>query len=260
MGVLPDTTKKPRTVTKRNDIDMKKIFIATCVAGLYLASAAQTRVGVAQEYTKAHKNPYAQAQTSAGTVRLSVYGDGIVRTQVFEGNEPEQRWCPAVIAVPKTTGFSFTDEKNTATLETPKMRVIVDKASGQIVFFDATGKLLTKTAAGGGVIEHDENGGVSQKFLLSEGEHIYGVGQYVNGLPYVNGTGCTLEQNNMEDAGHVVLSDRRYGMFWNNPSGGQFEAFGNHELLSDKYVAHRRRQTGIRTLVLSRRQSNKTRV
>ncbi|MEE9461493.1 MAG: TIM-barrel domain-containing protein, partial [Bacteroidales bacterium] len=134
-------------------------------------------------------------------------------------------------------------------LKTAKMKVVVNKETAQISYYNAKGDLLTQTAADGGFrIEQDEDGGVLQQFLVSDGEHLYGVGQYVNGLPYVNGTGCTLEQTNMEDAGHVIMSDRGYGMFWNNPSGGQFEAFGDHELLSDAYVKTEDGRAGFQAL------------
>ena len=203
------------------------------------AKPAPAKPAMLPGFTQTYDKPYVQVKTEAGTIRLSVYGPDIVRSQVFQGEEPEQRWNPAVVAEPLATGFTFSDGKTEAVLQTPKMRVVVDKSSGQIAFYDAAGKLLTKTGAerGGCNIENDADGGVSQQFVMSKGEHLYGVGSYVNGLPYMNRTAATLSQNNMEDAGHVLMSDRGYGMFWNNPSGGEFKALGDdHVLLSDKNV------------------------
>ena len=217
-------------------------------AGIFSSAAIYAASGPAVAAKDA--KPYVQVSTPAGTVRLSVYGPGIIQTQVFAGAEPEERWNPSVIASPMSSGFQFTEGKAEAVLKTSQMRVVVDKATGQVSFFNAAGKLLTKSAAerGGCQFEDGKNGGVSQQFLLSKGEHLYGVGSYVSGLPYVNNTGCTLSQNNMEDAAHVLMSDRGYGMFWNNASGGQFEAFGKQELLSDKYVRTKDGQPGFAPL------------
>lgn len=188
-----------------------------------------------------------RVETPNGIVQLSVYDDGIIRTQVFKGDELESRWNPAVIAEPlPLSQFSVKESEKEVILETKKMKVIVNKETSQISYYNKKGDLLTQTPTNGGfTIEQDKDGGVSQQFLVSKDEHLYGVGQYVNGLPYVNGTGCTLVQTNMEDAGHVIMSDRGYGMFWNNPSAGEFEAFGNHELLSDKYVKTEDGQPGF---------------
>jgi alpha-D-xyloside xylohydrolase len=210
-------------------------LLITFVCMMTMAVFAQSNKP--KEFIRTRNKTYVDVQTAAVTVRLSIYDNGIMRVQAYKGDGPEKRWNPAVIAEPKNIGFGFTDGESEAVMKTAKMKVVVIKASGQVKFYDAAGKLLTQTAADGGCrIQDDADGGVSQKFLMSQGEHIYGVGQYVNGLPYVNGTGCTLVQTNMEDAGHVIMSDRGYGMFWNNPSAGQFDAFGNQELLSDKYV------------------------
>ena len=189
------------------------------------------------QQTTPKTTPPMQIKTASSTILLSVYGEGIVRTQVFVGDATENRWEPAIVALPESTGFTFKDGKDEAVLVTPKMKVVVNKKTSQIHYFNAKGKLLTKTSDNGGSkFMNAEKGGVSQQFLLSKDEHIYGIGQYVNGLPYVNGTACTLNQTNMEDAGHVLVSDRGYGMFWNNPSEGEFESFGDQELLSDKNV------------------------
>ena len=199
--------------------------------------AAVSHLHAAESFDQIHEKPYVQVNTAVGTVRLSVYAPGAVRTQVFEGEEPEQRWNPAVVALPLPSGFNFTDGEKEAVLKTQKMRVVVDKIGGQISFYDAAGKLLTQTPVSGGLIGGiGGTKGVSQQFLVSPGEHLYGVGSSTCGLPYLNNAAFTLAQNNMEDAGHMLMSDRGYGMFWNNPSSGQFDSFGKQELLNDKYV------------------------
>jgi len=71
--------------------------------------------------------PSMRIKTPSCTIQLSVYGDGIVRTQMFQGTEMEERWEPALVAQPKTEGFTFKDGKKEAVLETPKMRVVVNK-------------------------------------------------------------------------------------------------------------------------------------
>lgn len=240
---------------------MKYLFLSLFVTVLTMfnieVKCSETTFRMSQIKT-ANEKPYVDIKTDSATVRLSVYNDGIVRVQVFKGNDPEVRWEPSIVAQPKTNGYAFKESKKEAVLKTLKMRVVVNKTTAQILFFDSYGKLLTKTSKNGGrVFSKLPKGGVSQQFMLSKKEHIYGVGQYVSGLPYVNGTGCGLAQTNMEDAGQVLVSDRGYGMFWNNPSTGEFQSFGKQELLNDKNVKTEDGRPGFEPLIYNEDSNNK---
>ena len=68
---------------------------------------------------------------------------------------------------------------------------------------------------------------VEVRFEAKEGERFYGMGQYAQ--PYLNLKGCVLElsQRNSQVSIPFVLSNRGYGMLWNNPAIGEV-AFGKN--------------------------------
>ena len=65
------------------------------------------------------------------------------------------------------------------------------------------------------------------RFEADDQERIYGMGQYQQ--PYLNLKGCTLdmEQKNTQASVPFLVSDKGYGLLWNNPAVGQ-AAFGRN--------------------------------
>ena len=68
---------------------------------------------------------------------------------------------------------------------------------------------------------------LTARFEASEGEKFYGMGQYQQ--PYLELKGCILElaQRNSQASVPFALSNKGYGMLWNNPAIGAV-TFGTH--------------------------------
>jgi len=68
---------------------------------------------------------------------------------------------------------------------------------------------------------------VSLYFEARDDEKFYGMGQYANG--YLNLKGCVLElaQRNTQISIPFLVSNRKYGFIWNNPSIGRAELVKN---------------------------------
>lgn len=66
-----------------------------------------------------------------------------------------------------------------------------------------------------------DNYEIHLRFETDDRERIYGMGQYQQ--PYLNLKGCTLdmEQKNTQISVPFMVSDRGYGLLWNNPAVGQ---------------------------------------
>jgi alpha-D-xyloside xylohydrolase len=75
---------------------------------------------------------------------------------------------------------------------------------------------------------------LSVRFEANDGEKIYGMGQYQQ--PYMELKGCVLElmQKNSQVTVPFMLSDRGYGLLWNNPATGRV-TFGKniYEYIAD---------------------------
>lgn len=72
-----------------------------------------------------------------------------------------------------------------------------------------------------------DNYKICQRFQSNEQERLYGMGQYQQ--PYLNLKGCVLdmEHKNTQASVPFLVSDRGYGLLWNNPAIGK-AVFGNN--------------------------------
>lgn len=68
---------------------------------------------------------------------------------------------------------------------------------------------------------------ITARFDADDGERLYGMGQYQH--PYLNLKGCVLElaQYNTQASVPFLVSDKGYGLLWNNPGIGRAE-FGKN--------------------------------
>jgi len=77
---------------------------------------------------------------------------------------------------------------------------------------------------------------VNLYFKAYDDEKFYGMGQYANG--YLNLKGCALElaQRNTQISIPFLVSNRKYGFIWNNPSIGHVELVKNHTMWHAKRI------------------------
>ena len=64
---------------------------------------------------------------------------------------------------------------------------------------------------------------VTQRFVPTEDEAIYGLGQYQNGIMNYRGKSVLLLQANMDIVNPFLISTNGYGVLWDNYSSTKFE-------------------------------------
>jgi alpha-D-xyloside xylohydrolase len=79
---------------------------------------------------------------------------------------------------------------------------------------------------------------IEQMFQAYDGERLYGLGQHQHGLLDQKGAVIDLVQRNTEVSIPFLLSDRGYGLLWNNPAAGSVEL----ATTGTRWVAHEARQ------------------
>src|SRR5947209_2943821 len=88
-------------------------------------------------------------ETQTGLTRVEIWNDRVVRVL----HSPEKKLPPisslAVVAKPAHVEWKLKDERDDAMLETPALRVRVDKASGSVEFLDSEGSRLLDESTGG---------------------------------------------------------------------------------------------------------------
>lgn len=192
-------------------------------AAMLLAAASQAFAGTVQ-------------QTAAGIdvrpdggpaklVRLELMADNIVH--VVKLDNPDKRLTPSLMTVAKPCGcaFAVANGKDAVTLKAKRISAQVSLKDGQVRFFDAAGKpFLTQAAETMAPIQVGGKPYLAIKEGFNYGTHdaFYGLGQHQNAQMNYNGEDVLLQQHNMIAAVPFVVSDKNYGLLWDNNGISRF--------------------------------------
>lgn len=153
------------------------------------------------------------------TVRVQVWSDRIIRVTRGAQNATAPAKSLSVIARPAKTRWALTQDADWLVLKTDALQVRVDCQTGQVGFFDLSGRpVLQETGGPRDFPAALGANGVHQSFELAPTEKIYGLGQHQSGIWNYRGTTVHLQQVNMEVAIPVLVSSRGYGVLWDNPA------------------------------------------
>jgi len=211
------------------------VFIAASLTTL-AASAASIPV---QSY---HKDADGVTITmSPGKMKLTVCSDGIVRVMYSPGATlpAGQAFVVTNHSWPRVS-FKVADAGGELTVATRKMKIAVDKASGAVAFYDASGNLLLREPGGGGktMTPATVNGETAyqpeQTFASPADEFIYGLGQFQEGIWNWRGMPQELRQLNTEISLPMIVSSRGYGLLWNNAALTEFNPADAEIALTNK--------------------------
>lgn len=100
-----------------------------------------------------------------------------------------------------------------------QVRVYADK--GLLKFYDGNGKLLVEEVPDGRTIEVGKTGefnslDVTQSFKTGNDEFLFGTGQFQDGYLNIKGLTRRLTQVNTQISIPMVISNKGYGILWNN--------------------------------------------
>jgi len=178
---------------------------------------------------------------SPGKMKLTVCADGIVRVMYSPtATLPAGQDFVVTNHSWKKTSFKVADAGGKLTITTKKLKVAVDKASGAVSFFDASGKLLlAEPAVGGKTMTAATVNGESlfqpeQTFTSPADEFIYGLGQFQEGIWNWRGMPQQLRQLNTEISLPMIVSSYGYGLLWNNASLTDFNPADTQVALTNK--------------------------
>jgi alpha-D-xyloside xylohydrolase len=200
---------------------MRTTPIAT--AALLLATGSLAYAGTYQE--TANGIDVRPAGGAARLVRLELTADNIVH--VVKLADPARTLTASLMAVAKPCGCSFTVDaaKDSVTLKARKISARVSLADGRLAFFDAAGKAFLTQAAES--IEPIEVGGkpfvaIKEGFNYGTKDAFYGLGQHQNAQMNYNGEDVLLQTHNMVAPVPFVVSDKNYGLLWDNNAISRF--------------------------------------
>ncbi|NLE31662.1 MAG: DUF5110 domain-containing protein [Bacteroidales bacterium] len=163
------------------------------------------------------------------TVHLQVINDRIIRVIAT----PERRislktGMMCAYGNPQEEGWTVKETGDTLMLETKALKALVSLHTGAITFLDTTGNTLLRETEGGGKtftplsIDGDEGYSFRQVFESPSNEAFYGLGQHQSDVFNYKGKNEVLYQYNTKVSVPFVVSNKHYGILWDNYSLTRF--------------------------------------
>ena len=168
-------------------------------------------------------------QYDSEILTVEAWGENSLRIRAtHEGKMPQNDWA---LLPAKSAKADIGADGETATVTNGNITAkISDK--GELVFFDKNGKALLCEYSSREALGIRKSGREFQpipggdyklcvRFAPSDGEKIFGMGQYQQ--PYLDLKGCTLElaHRNTQASVPFAVSSLGYGFLWNNPAIGR---------------------------------------
>jgi alpha-D-xyloside xylohydrolase len=159
-------------------------------------------------------------QVGGGRLTVQPLLDNAVRVRFTRNDKPA---TPSLILTETVVAPAchVRESGPTLTLELPKLRASVDRATGTITFRDAAGRELLRELPGArrveaGTVQGEPTWSVAQSFASPPEERLFGTGQFQDGFLNIRDLPRRLTQVNTQIAIPMVVSSRGYGLLWHN--------------------------------------------
>jgi alpha-D-xyloside xylohydrolase len=158
-------------------------------------------------------------------VKLEVVSDNIIRVLAAPGKEVAQsKSLVTVNTKSPVLTWKVIPSKDKLTLKTKLLTAVVSLKTGAVTFWDSKGKkiLSEKPVSGRSfqptVFDGKRYYNLTQTFQSTADDAWYGLGQHQDGIMNYRGQQVTFFQNNTEVAIPFLLSNKNYGILWDNYS------------------------------------------
>ncbi len=198
---------------------MKKIILMLLLLVIF------TIGGKAQSYIKTDLG--LKTVINSVEVEIQFYGQSIVRVLKSPQGKTFTKESLSVVKKPQTTKVEITHQGDFASLKSGKLRVNINLKTARISFSTLAGESLLKEKEAGATFTEFNDAGVKtysvlQSFKLDSVEAIYGLGQQQQGKMIQRNLKLKMVQGNTDDYVPFFLSNKGYGLFWDNYSPTTF--------------------------------------
>jgi alpha-D-xyloside xylohydrolase len=163
------------------------------------------------------------------TIRLQVINDNIIHVTASPSNSLSDE--PSLITAyteTKKDGWQAIQQNDNVVLQTATTKAVVSLKTGEIQFTDLKGNMILQEKIGGGKtfqpIEVDGHSGYTfrQVFESPADEAFYGLGQHQSDEFNYKGKNEVLYQYNTKVSVPFIVSNKNYGVLWDNYSLTRF--------------------------------------
>lgn len=186
------------------------------------SSYQKTKNGIIVKINKTDK-------TEEFNLRLKVINDNIIHvTATPEADFSKEKSLIAVMESKPSPEFNVAEDTANIVISTKKLNIKVNKTTGELDFSDKSGKSILRENKGGGKsftpIEVESTIGftIQQIFESPVDEAFYGLGQHQSDEFNYKDKNESLFQYNTKVSIPFVVSNRNYGILWDNYSLSRF--------------------------------------
>ncbi len=198
---------------------MKKYFLSALALSVGVTAFAQQ----ASFVKKADGIIVYPADKNIKAVELKVVSNNIIKVLTSANTTIKPDTSFIIVAPTSIKAFSVNEDAASVSVITANIKAVVAKSTGLISFFTKQGKLITKESAKTLVPVRLEKRGVisntvMQQFASPADEALYGLGQHQEGIMNYKNSNLNLYQNNTEVFIPFLVSNKNYGILWDNYS------------------------------------------
>lgn len=205
---------------------MKKILFLSSVM-LFLAACSQKVWEKTPEGVLIH--PKSKVENGAKTISLEVINDQIIRVVASPTDLiTETKSLCVVENAAQPVSFEVVEQNDSVILSTAKVKAKVSMATGAVVFYDENNRKILQERATDGksfapvTVENTTGYSFLQVFESPDDEAFYGLGQHQSDEFNYKGLNEILYQYNTKVAVPFVVSNKNYGILWDNYSITKF--------------------------------------
>ena len=238
-------------------------FIFTFLLSFLLAGCSSST------YIKTDKGITVQVKKNGSNekhhIRLQVVNDRIIRVSA----SPEEDFSTAksLITVPDLAyagKFEVSENADFVILTTSVLHAKVNKESGEVAFFDKKGNAILRENEGGGktftpiVVEGTKGYTLRQVFESPDDEAFFGLGQHQSDEFNYKGRNESLFQYNTKVSVPFLVSNRNYGLLWDNYSLSKFGDPRDYCQLDQFRLFGKNGEEGVLTATYTNKQTGET--
>jgi alpha-D-xyloside xylohydrolase len=199
----------------------KYLVLLFIVAGSVVWAANEPQFAIKESHKDSNGVTF---RTAAGTLRIEACGDRAIHVVASSTSELPSPKVPIVTQPCRANNLQVKIEKKEVRLTTGAITVTVNATTGAVSFFSKDGKLVLAEPKYGGksfavqALSGAKFWQVQQTFLSPSDESLYGLGQHQEGIFDIRGVPIRLHQANTNISIPFLLSNKGYGILWNNAS------------------------------------------
>lgn len=156
-------------------------------------------------------------------IELKFYNPSVVRVVKYPEKTYFNKKSLSVVAAPTNINLKINQKGKELIIRSEKIQLVLNLIHGNITFSTIQGaSLLREQEKGSTFMDFNDSGvetySVKQEFRLSDDEAIYGLGQQQQGKMVQRNITLNMVQGNTDDYVPFFLSNKGYGVFWDNYS------------------------------------------